>query len=388
MNLTIFSHKLCWPSNNSSSGYATDGGFPFQMQALSELFESTTVVVPCLKYGQVTGETQLVGNNLTIVPLSQPLGKDLLRKLLLPTWLLQNFPKILHEVWRADAVHTPIPSDIGTIGMLLAFVLRKPLFVRHCGTWKIQRTVAERFWHWYMEQFASSKHVMLATGGDVSPPSPKNPNIKWIFASSVTMEEITACSTGRSPRSEDAGYRLITVCRQEIEKGTDIVIRSLSLLVDIPYITLDIVGTGGAIPTLKLLVESLQLVDRVRFHGKLDHNQVLQILKQSDLFCYPTQAFEGFPKVVLEALACGVPVITTRISVLPLLIEQGCGILLSEPAPTDLAQSIRKCIFDEKMYQSMSEQAIMVAKQYSLEHWRDEIGAQLQSAWGVLRSND
>src|SRR5205823_17011 len=44
--LVVISHKECWPSSQSPTGYATDGGFPFQMQALSELFASTTLLIP------------------------------------------------------------------------------------------------------------------------------------------------------------------------------------------------------------------------------------------------------------------------------------------------------------------------------------------------------
>ena len=50
--------------------------------------------------------------------------------------------------------------------MLFAFVLRKPLFVRHCGNWFVQTTAAEHFWKWFMVRFAGGRNVMIATGGD------------------------------------------------------------------------------------------------------------------------------------------------------------------------------------------------------------------------------
>ena len=61
MKLAVFSHKLCWPSAASPSGYATDGGFPLQMQTLSELFDATTLVVPVADHAAVVGEMPLTG---------------------------------------------------------------------------------------------------------------------------------------------------------------------------------------------------------------------------------------------------------------------------------------------------------------------------------------
>ncbi len=79
MHLAVFAHKLCWRSEASRSGYATDGGFPAQMRALSELFDSTTLVVPCAVSGGRAGESPIVGSSLSVAPLSAPSGSGILR---------------------------------------------------------------------------------------------------------------------------------------------------------------------------------------------------------------------------------------------------------------------------------------------------------------------
>src|SRR5262245_39562788 len=212
--LVVFSHKPCWPSAESPSGFATDGGFPFQMRALSELFESTTLLVPCRAVAERQGEIPLTGNNLSIVPLTAPLGAGQSRKLGLLWWLMRNGWTLLREAIRADLIHSPIPGDIGTFGMLLAVALRKPLFVRHCGNWEFQRTVAERFWRRFMERYAGGRNLMLATGGAAAAPSPRNGAIRWIFSTSLTREEIANCRTARRPLNRGEA-RLIMVSRQE-----------------------------------------------------------------------------------------------------------------------------------------------------------------------------
>lgn len=387
MRLVIFSHKLCWSSSASPSGYVTDGGFPFQMKALSELFEQTTLVVPCASSEQTEGLLPIDGHNLFIKPLAPPAGRGLRRKLRIPLWFLRHSFTLMREAWRADAVHAPIPGDVGTIGMILAFIMRKPLFVRHCGNWFLPKTTAEHFWKWFMERFAGGKQVFLATGGSVEPPSERNAAIRWIFSTTLTDSDLRSCAAERELPNQDQ-LRLIIACRQDKEKGAGVVIESLPLIIKrFPQVKLDVVGDGLALAKFKQQACELGLTDSVTFHGKVDRHTVLHLLKQAHLFCYPTAASEGFPKIVLEALACGLPVITTRVSVLSQLIGTSCGALLEERTPQAVAKAIEETISNAEHYKRMSAQALETARQYSLERWRDTIGEMLRAAWKPAHSD-
>jgi glycosyltransferase involved in cell wall biosynthesis len=383
--LVVVSHKPCWRSGASPSGYATDGGFPIQVRSLAELFDTATVLVPVSSARTNTGELPLVGRNLAVVELTEPPGRGLGRKLLFPFWFLGNARILIREVWGADAVHAPIPGDIGTVGIILALVFHKRLFVRYCGDWSRQRTAAEWCWRWFLEAFAGGRLVVLATGGAVEPPSRRNPAIRWVFSTTLAESELNECAVNRNWKPSGQP-RLITVCRQEREKGTGVVIESLPLLLrDFPDATLDVVGDGEALREFRDLAGMRGVRGRVTFHGKVDHRTVLQRLQEADLFCFPTVSSEGFPKVVLEALACGLPVVTTRVSVLPGLIGTGCGVLLDEVTPAAVAEGARLCLSDGARYRAMSGTAVRTARQYSLERWRDLIGEQLRAAWGPLR---
>jgi len=116
-----------------------------------------------------------------------------MRKFALGFLAIAEFAGHFREILRADAVHSPIPGDIGTIGFLLAFALRKPLFIRHCGNWLKPSTTAERFWKWFMEKFAGGRQVMLATGGSPGPPSRVNSAIHWIFSTTLSDVELRSC---------------------------------------------------------------------------------------------------------------------------------------------------------------------------------------------------
>lgn len=382
MRLAIVSHKTCWPSAELAGKYVTDGGFPVQIGAISELFDRTALVVPC--YGKSTSEgtTEIIGRNIDVAPLSIPAGKGFVRKLLFPLWLIRNAPKICREIWRADAVHAVIPGDVGTIGMAIALIMRKPLFVRHCGNWSVQTTTSESLWRWAMERFAGGRNVMFATGGSETLPSARNRHIEWIFSTSLHRDTIEHGSV-RS-LSEPRSVKLITACRLEEKKGVETVIECMPLLLkQFPNATLAIVGDGSLRTDLERTVERLGIGDRVIFHGRVSQAAVMNLMRSSDIFCFPTSASEGFPKVVLEALSCGLPIVTTRVSVLPHLLKSRCGSLLDEATPVALARAIEKIAGDPAEYQNMSAAALGVAARYSLEDWREQIGDKLRRAWDV-----
>ncbi len=358
-----------------------------QIGAISELFSSTEVVVPCESAGNSVGVSPLNGRNVSVSPLTIPKGNGLRRKIDMLRWVAVNGPKIWRSVRKADAVHTPIPGDVGTIGMLIALILRKRLFVRHCGNWLAPRTVAERAWKLSMEFFAGGRNVMLATGASCEPPSARNPNVRWIF--STSLSERYYVDSGPRQLPVDGTLRLAIACRQEERKGTDVVIDSLPVIArEFPKVTLDVIGDGSQLESLKERARLLGVTSRVRFHGKVAQSEVVARLGACDLFCYPTTASEGFPKVVLEAMSAGLPVITTRVSVLPMLLGSGFGVLLDEACPDELAHAVLAICGNAESYAEMSRKSISRSKEYSIERWRDTIGDMLRSSWAVERLDD
>lgn len=223
---------------------------------------------------------------------------------------------------------------------------------------------------------------MLATGGSDEPPSRRNPKVEWIFATSLRKAEIESNSPLELPHN--GAVRLIIVCRQEERKGTDVVIDSLPLILEkLPRVTLDVVGGGSKLELFRKQAVARNVEDRITFHGKVVHDQVIRLLRSSHLFCYPTSASEGFPKVVLEALAIGLPVITTPVSVLSQLIKSSNGILLKRAEPSELAEAILEMCSDPDKYHSLSANANETATSFSLESWREFIGKRLVETWKV-----
>jgi glycosyltransferase involved in cell wall biosynthesis len=385
VRLAVFSHKPCRRRADARGGFETDGGFPAQMRALAGCFDETVLLVPCAPASRAAGGSALEGRGLRVAPLTPLSATGWRRKAAFPFWLLRNAPAVARALARTDAVHAAVPGDVGTAGLALALLLRRPLLVRYCNNWFATRTATERVLKWAMRRFAGGRNVMLATGGAEGPPAPDSPGVEWIFATSLEDREIRACGRLRD-RLPGAAPRLVLAGRQEKGKGTDALLESLPEIArTFPGVTLEVLGDGAALDAFRRLAGNLGVASRVTFRGNVRREDVVASLRAADLFCFPT-ASEGFPKVVLEALACGLPVLTTRVSVLPVLLARGAGLLLDDAAPASIAAGVRRALSDGPAYTEMSARALETAREYSLERWQDEIARRARAAWGPLRA--
>lgn len=172
---------------------------------------------------------------------------------------------------------------------------------------------------------------------------------------------------------------IIFVGRLIREKHVDILVRAFAqLLPESSDLTLLIVGSGPEEESIRSLVRELGIGDRVLIQPFLDsHDEVIGLLKASHVFGIPSTR-EGFGIAALEALACGLPVVTTghRDNAIAELITEKTGFL---PALSveDLAENIRRALF---RYPEMKTACMAAAEGYDwdrivadLEGWYQEI---------------
>ena len=97
---------------------------------------------------------------------------------------------------------------------------------------------------------------------------------------------------------------------------------------------LAIIGDGKCRAELERRVEDAGIRSRVRFTGAIPQAEVSRWIAASDLLCLPSRN-EGTPNVVVEALACGIPVVSTRVGGVPALVRDGVNGLLVPPGNPD-----------------------------------------------------
>lgn len=115
-------------------------------------------------------------------------------------------------------------------------------------------------------------------------------------------------------------FTLFHAGRIEREKGLDVLLKGMA---KVPGVRLGIAGDGAAVADLRALVQSLGLVQRVDWLGKIDRSQVLEECRKAHLAVLPSLWVENAPVFVLEAMREGCPVAASRVGGYPDLIEEG-----------------------------------------------------------------
>ena len=136
---------------------------------------------------------------------------------------------------------------------------------------------------------------------------------------------------------EPDGAVILSVARLVEKKGLDDLIAAVEILRRRGRrLRLEIIGTGPLRGTLEAQAKHLGLEDRVRLLGPQPHEAVRRAYGRASVFALPCRVAadgdrDGIPNVLLEAVASGVPVVSTHVSGIPELIESEHGGLLVEP---------------------------------------------------------
>lgn len=152
--------------------------------------------------------------------------------------------------------------------------------------------------------------------------------------------------------SKNDVFTIGTVGRLVEKKGIDTLINALSILVkDGRNIYLKIAGDGPLETDLKQQTTSLGLSEnRVQFLGALPHDKVAGFISGLDVFVLPCKKdsqgdMDGIPVVLMEAMLCQVPVISTDISGVPeLIIHNHSGLIVPQGNDNELAKAISQLL--------------------------------------------
>lgn len=141
---------------------------------------------------------------------------------------------------------------------------------------------------------------------------------------------------------------LVAVGRLVPKKGFDVLLRAAAPMLKQDRIALRIVGEGPEGTRLRALAVDLGVLDRVEFLGRLTWEDTLRTIAESSALIAPSVMAEdgdmdGIPNVLLEAGALGVPVIASRLSGIPELVEDGkTGLLTASGDEGALGKALRR----------------------------------------------
>ena len=175
----------------------------------------------------------------------------------------------------------------------------------------------------------------------------------------------------RKPKS-DGKLRLLTIARLVEKKGVQYGIQAVAkVLKSHPDIEYKIAGDGHLKNNLQRLIEELKVFDNVKLLGWQHQEQIIESLQEADILLAPSVTSqsgdrEGIPGAIVEALAWGLPVLSTRHSGIPEVIQDGeSGFLVPERDTEALAEKLEYLIEHPELWPEMGRKG----RKYVEEHY-------------------
>jgi colanic acid/amylovoran biosynthesis glycosyltransferase len=186
----------------------------------------------------------------------------------------------------------------------------------------------------------------------------------------IPAAQFTRKETGESPQPTDAGARsveaapdcadatVLCVGRLVPEKGQTVLLEALATLLQRGFrVALTLAGEGPSRLALEELAQRLGIASQVTFLGAVGQEEIGTLYESAAIFCLPSFA-EGVPVVLMEAMAMQVPVVSTHITGIPELIEDGrTGLLVSPGRPDRLADALERLLRSPELGRELVDRA-------------------------------
>jgi glycosyltransferase involved in cell wall biosynthesis len=173
-----------------------------------------------------------------------------------------------------------------------------------------------------------------------------------------------------------SGPLIVTLANIRRVKGLDVLIEAFSSVASsIPEARLVIAGKvlePETMCALQVQVSALGLVDRVLFPGPLTNP--FPLLDQADLFVLPSRS-EGFSNALLEAMACGLPIVATSVGGnAEAVLDRRTGFIVAPEQPREMAQRMQELLSNRPLARLFGQQArVRVIQQFSMESMMERL---------------
>lgn len=287
---------------------------------------------------------------------------------------LISIPVILYKIYKAmkwaDHIHLRCPGNVGLLGCFVQILFpSKPKTVKYAGNWdpnsKIQ-PLSYRLQKWLLSNTFFTKNCQVLVYGQWEK---QTKNIKPFFTASYSKNEIEEL-----PKKELASsLNFIFVGGLTPGKQPLLSVQVVEKLAkEKKDVRLDIFGDGTERPVLEKYIGENNLASIVKLHGNVNKKTIKEAFKSAHFLLFVSKS-EGWPKVVAEAMFWGVLPITSRVSCVPYMIDNGNRGTLVESTVEDMLLGIDAYIKGKKDYIAQSKNAAIWSQKYTLEKFESEI---------------
>jgi len=266
--------------------------------------------------------------------------------------------------------HSAAYTGARGLGIPFGFFVHGDIFARPKGTYDARLTA---FYRWIAPRAYATADVVFVLAPYLAETAREHGARRVeVVPNGIELHDL-GLDAPPETRPGSGPMRMLTVGRLSIEKGFEHLLAACRLLPpDVDY-ELTIAGTGPLEADLHTAAADLP---RVHFVGAVPRALIGRLYRDHDLFVTATLN-EAFALVVLEALACGLPVVGTDIDALRAVVREGENGLLVAPAdPGALADAIERIARDETLRQALATRAHpSVLPRYSWTAIGDEIAS-------------
>lgn len=398
--LGIVYHMPFWQAADGSL-WEAEGSFGRYVDSLAPYFNEIVLSVPVFARPQPAG-SRLRASNVRLAPLPYfPGPRQFYPMLPAMHGRLRDF------VRQCDVIHLRVPTPAAIFAFRLARAANKPVFLLVVGDYKAllphlgYRGLKKRLFATYVafEEWAlrhmTTRSLTFANGAalrekheqqaaSAKATAGQAPRVIETKTTTLSLADIAS----RTDTCGGGQVKCLTVSRIDPRKGLRVLPAAIaSLVAQGRDVTIDIVGpTIGQIgdterDAIAAEARRLEVENRVRLLGPIPLDQLMPLYQQYDVFVLPTQPGEGIPRVLMEAMAAGLPVITTNVSGIASLIEhEQNGLLVSLDIPLQsaavalgLSAALLRVIDDAALRRRLISGGYLTARAHTLENQAAEM---------------
>jgi len=377
MKLGVVYHMPFWRASDGTLR-EVEGSFARYIDSLAPYFDEISLCVPVLRGASGEG-TAIRSPNVTLAPLPAFDGPAQFYPR-----LASVLPRLLRWTRQIDLLHCRVPSPAAVFAFAVAHLAGRPAFLLVVGDLRAllpsmpYRGMKRQLWRAYTGfeerglQWMVDRALTFANGAALARKHAR-PGRPVLETTTTTIHDSEIAS--RTDTCQRTPLRALAVSRIDPRKGLRVLPSAVGLLaaegIDL---RLDIVGPTvggpGADERAAILEEAARhgVGDRVSIVGAMPLERLLPMYAQYDLFVLPTLPGEGIPRVLLEAMSAGLPIVTTRVAGIPgLIAHEVNGLLVDRPSAEAVAGAVGRIVREPRLRQGLIARGYETARRLTLE---------------------
>lgn len=357
--------------------YYTYGGFGSYLDEIKKYFQKTILVAHVTERKPGVGCYKISSENLKVVHLLQS-GNEFENLIQLPF----NFVKSIGPVNEMDVVHCRMPDYTGIIGVVLSRIKRKEFYIQIIADWEIEAKKTsvlkkcglglflkiDYYFYDFLERLFSKNRLVFAQGNTSFDKHKNNSEAKLICSTAHYNTDIGVIKNRFENNNEIC---LLHIGRLTGVKNQELLIKAVEKLnIGSRCVwKLNILGDGPLRDSLNNLINKLGLENRVFLRGQIDRSdEFWNYFDISDAFLMSSRS-EGTPKVILEAMARSVPVVSSNVGGIPYMVpDLERGMLYEDNNLDELVRVLQVLKKDSNLRNNIIENGMKFAKENTLEN--------------------